>query len=226
MDLSKFYICVCLIVAIEAISIPQYAYREVEDPAAAHKKAPIPILKQSFEKSKEGYQFSYETANGIHAEESGYIKNKGDEKHEVVVQQGTITYHDEHGKPISLTYIADEKGFRPQGAHLPTPPPIPEAILKSLEQNAHEEQQEQHLQQVHHSIAQKEPQSQEEYQYQQPEQQAVEYEQPQQELIQKEYQKQIQEQIHKQLREQQYQQPQYQQPHQEYQVQQYHQAGY
>lgn len=38
-----------------------------------------------------------------------------------------------------MTYTADEHGFHPQGAHLPTPPPIPEAIQKSLEQNAREE---------------------------------------------------------------------------------------
>ncbi|XP_044751786.1 larval cuticle protein LCP-17-like [Coccinella septempunctata] len=222
MDLSKFYVCVCLVVAIEAISIPQYAYREVEDKAVAlQKKAPIPILKQSFEQSKEGYQYSYETGNGIHAEESGYLKNKGDEKHEVMVQQGTITYHDEHGKPISLTYIADEKGFRASGEHLPTPPPIPEAILKSLEQNAREEQQEQHLEQVHQAqISQSAQKETPEYQYQQPEQ-VVEYEAPQYQISQKDYQNQIQEQIQKQLRDQQYHQPQ-----QEYQIQQYHQAGY
>ncbi|XP_017785733.1 PREDICTED: endocuticle structural glycoprotein SgAbd-2-like, partial [Nicrophorus vespilloides] len=108
---------------------------EIQD--TEHKKQ-IPILKQDFEQHHEGYQFSYETGNGISRQEQGYIKNKGDKKHETLVQQGSITYHDEHGHPITLTYIADEHGFQPQGSHLPTPPPIPAEIAKALEEKAHQ----------------------------------------------------------------------------------------
>ncbi|GJQ69731.1 hypothetical protein Trydic_g22297 [Trypoxylus dichotomus] len=86
-------------------------------------KEHIPILKQDFQIHHEGYQYGFESANGIHVQETGYIKNKGDKEHETLIQQGQVTYHDEHGHPITLTYIADENGFQPQGAHLPTPPP-------------------------------------------------------------------------------------------------------
>ncbi|KAH8371115.1 hypothetical protein KR093_006280, partial [Drosophila rubida] len=70
------------------------------------------------------YQYRYDTSNGISAQESGYGG------HSV---SGTNSYYSPEGQLITLNYIADENGYQPQGAHLPTPPPIPAAILKSLE---------------------------------------------------------------------------------------------
>ena len=84
--------------------------------------------------------FSYETGDGTRAQEQGYLKNAGaGPDAEVQTVQGSYSYTGPDGNTISLSYTADENGFVPQGDHLPTPPPIPEAILRSLEQNAREE---------------------------------------------------------------------------------------
>lgn len=53
-----------------------------------------------------------------------------------VQAQGGYSYTGDDGQFYKITYTADENGYVPQGDHLPTPPPIPEEILKSLEENA------------------------------------------------------------------------------------------
>ncbi|XP_034249970.1 endocuticle structural glycoprotein SgAbd-2-like [Thrips palmi] len=84
------------------------------------------------------YRFNFETENGIRQAEQGVVTNPGSNS-ESTAKQGNVAYTAPDGTPISLSYVADENGFRASGAHLPTPPPIPEAILRSLEQNAREE---------------------------------------------------------------------------------------
>ena len=78
---------------------------------------------------------SYETGNQIKANEEGALKNVGNPETEAMSAKGGFSYTADDGTPIEVQYIADENGFQPQGAHLPTPPPIPDAILKSIEFN-------------------------------------------------------------------------------------------
>ncbi|XP_063361331.1 endocuticle structural glycoprotein SgAbd-2-like [Cydia amplana] len=108
----------------------------------------IPIVRQSQEVNFDGsYQYSYETGNGITAQEQGYLKNAGVKDAEAQVAQGSYSYTSPEGIPITITYVADENGFRAEGAHLPTPPPIPEAILRSLQQIQQAQPQQQFQQQ-------------------------------------------------------------------------------
>ncbi|XP_045448641.1 pupal cuticle protein 20-like [Melitaea cinxia] len=80
------------------------------------------------------YRFSYDTPTGISAHESGAPRASGPEG-PAVTAEGGFSYRAPDGQQISLSYTADENGFHPTGSHLPTPPPIPEAILRSIEFN-------------------------------------------------------------------------------------------
>ncbi|CAH2089153.1 unnamed protein product [Euphydryas editha] len=85
------------------------------------------ILNYESSITPEGYSYSYDTSNGIHADETGVTVNG-------VKAKGSYSYIGDDGKFYNVVYTADEYGFQPKGEHLPTPPPIPEAILKVIEQ--------------------------------------------------------------------------------------------
>lgn len=74
--------------------------------------------------------YSYETANGITAQEQGYLKpNMPGGPGEAV--SGSYSYVSPDGQVITVTYTADENGFVPYGTHIPTPPMIP-SIVKGV----------------------------------------------------------------------------------------------
>lgn len=73
-----------------------------------------------------GYNYRFDTTNGISANENGVAG---------FALGGSVQWLSPENIPILLTYTADEHGYHPQGAHLPTPPPIPDYILKSIELN-------------------------------------------------------------------------------------------
>ncbi|XP_013187643.2 uncharacterized protein LOC106132691 [Amyelois transitella] len=77
------------------------------------------------------FHYSYEGGDGTQVFEKGELKSFEDNKTgESVV--GSFSYTDKNGQDFSLSYTADENGYRPTGAHLPTPPPIPPAIERAL----------------------------------------------------------------------------------------------
>ncbi|XP_023944521.2 pupal cuticle protein 27-like [Bicyclus anynana] len=87
------------------------------------------ILKMTNEAGETGFQYSYETSNGIQAEESGTAAQT----------QGGFSYTGDDGDVYTVTFTAGEGGFRAQGAHLPVAPPTPVEILLALKQNEQDE---------------------------------------------------------------------------------------
>lgn len=72
------------------------------------------------------YCHSHKLSNGIEWFEVGDLKELKDPEtgkpSPVIVQQGEFVYTSPEGQQIRTSYIADENGFQPQGAHLPVAP--------------------------------------------------------------------------------------------------------
>lgn len=119
--------------------------------------------------------FSFEASNGIKQQNTGFLKKvlipqtredgtpTGEKvEGDILVQTGSYSYTAPDGTVITITYVADENGFRksflssnsdllsilfsisilePVGDHIPTPPAIPAQILDSLKKSAEEAQQ-------------------------------------------------------------------------------------
>ncbi|XP_063363922.1 larval cuticle protein LCP-17-like [Cydia amplana] len=88
------------------------------------------VLVQSSDVRPDGYESSFQTSNGISAQESGQLKKVGAE--EALVVSGQFQYTADDGTPVQVSYTADENGYNAQGPHIPTPPPVPEAIKRAL----------------------------------------------------------------------------------------------
>ncbi|KAK0160908.1 hypothetical protein PV328_008265 [Microctonus aethiopoides] len=99
---------------------------------------PLRILEQSQDISPDGsFQYSFRGENGIFVEANGQPgQSASGEDGPPTIISGRFEYLSEDGTPIIVTYTADENGFHPEGDHLPTPHPIPEAIARSIELNA------------------------------------------------------------------------------------------
>jgi len=96
-------------------------------PADPAKAPPATIVSQTQSLDASGtYAFQYETSDGTKQDQAGVLKdiqNEGAEPGKGISMTGSYTFVGDDGQTYTVTYIADENGFQPSGAHLPTPPP-------------------------------------------------------------------------------------------------------
>ncbi|CAB3257351.1 unnamed protein product [Arctia plantaginis] len=91
------------------------------------------ILRYENDINQDGYHYAYETSDGTKAEQTGRVFPGAQPEEGSLSVSGSYTYIGDDGQEYTVTYTADENGYRADGAHLPTPPPIPSEILKSLQ---------------------------------------------------------------------------------------------
>ncbi|XP_012536153.3 flexible cuticle protein 12 [Monomorium pharaonis] len=105
----KTIVALCALVAI-ALAAPPHDYSQT----SLVKETPLDNI------GLNGYQYGYELSSGQAHQESAKLINPGQEN-EALVVQGSFTYVDpDTNVRYTVNYVADENGFHPEGAHLPT----------------------------------------------------------------------------------------------------------
>ncbi|XP_017010666.2 larval cuticle protein 65Ag1-like [Drosophila takahashii] len=79
------------------------------------------ILRSESDVGPESFKYDWETSDGQAAQAAGQLKNIGSEN-EAISVTGSYRFVADDGVTYEVTYIADENGFQPQGAHLPVAP--------------------------------------------------------------------------------------------------------
>uniref|UniRef100_A0A1B6FRF9 Uncharacterized protein n=1 Tax=Cuerna arida TaxID=1464854 RepID=A0A1B6FRF9_9HEMI len=60
----------------------------------------------------DGYNFEYETSDGVIRQEKGVLQNAGTDN-EIMVVTGSVTWTDNEGTKHTINFTADQDGFKP-----------------------------------------------------------------------------------------------------------------
>ncbi|ALC41596.1 Cpr49Af, partial [Drosophila busckii] len=77
------------------------------------------------------FVYHYELHDGTKVQQRGVHKQITPQNGGEAIE-GHYEYVGDDGQTYSVSYVADENGFHPVGAHLPTPPPVPESVIRTL----------------------------------------------------------------------------------------------
>ncbi|XP_049822332.1 flexible cuticle protein 12-like [Aethina tumida] len=121
-EIRKFPCLLSLIISIIWVILQLvvlFAVVSVAVCASVNPDAEAQVLRSELDNiGVDGYKYGYETSNGIVADEAAHLVNVGTDN-EAIAVHGSFQYVGADGVTYKVTYVADENGFQPQGAHLP-----------------------------------------------------------------------------------------------------------
>ncbi|KAJ8937325.1 hypothetical protein NQ318_008287 [Aromia moschata] len=77
------------------------------------------------------FRWGFVAGNGIKVQQEGNTKALNETADEETFQ-GSYEYVGDDQKVYKVSYVADERGYRPEGAHIPTIPPLIQRALRYL----------------------------------------------------------------------------------------------
>ncbi|KAJ8732719.1 hypothetical protein PYW07_015318 [Mythimna separata] len=79
------------------------------------------------------FGYAVQIDNGINTQVQGAPRDfGGNPPIRPIVYQGEFSWTSPEGQPINIKFVADENGYSATGDAIPTSPPIPDLIAKSL----------------------------------------------------------------------------------------------
>ncbi|XP_054741022.1 larval cuticle protein 4-like [Anastrepha obliqua] len=100
------------------------ASKSISSSRASGDEAHAEVKAMHSEVRADGFDYALETSNGIQSARSGDANGN---------IHGGFQWTSPEGEHVQISYVADENGYQPKSDLLPTPPPIPDAILRALE---------------------------------------------------------------------------------------------
>ncbi|XP_022229589.1 cuticular protein 47Eg [Drosophila obscura] len=98
--------------------------------AVAYANEDANVLRSDAQVNVDSFKYALELDNSVNVKQEGELRS-GDEW----VVQGNQAWTSPEGVPVAIQYVADQNGYQVISANpaLPTSPPIPEAIQRSLD---------------------------------------------------------------------------------------------
>ncbi|XP_018320475.1 flexible cuticle protein 12-like [Agrilus planipennis] len=110
----KVIIALAALVAVATAAPQAYPYQQNLDTD----KDAVVLKYDSENLGIDHYNYAYEISNGISSQENGEVVNTGAENQSIVVR-GQYSFVAPDGNTYTVSYVADDNGFQPQGAHIP-----------------------------------------------------------------------------------------------------------